>query len=323
MVRDFPRLRRGAPPQITQAPRIPPDPQASQAMVTAPVATPPAQPARGGGRTGRGRPRGGGQARYYALPIRTEAVSSDSVITGIVRVCYRDVYDLFDPSSTYSYVSSYFDPYLGISRDCLGYPIYVSTPVGDSLVVDRVYQSCLVVLSGFDTRADLLLLSMAEFDVILANVVADALSRKAESVGNLAYLPVVERPLAFDIQILANQLVGLDVSEPSLVRLVWFIGLLIMIVSESVSMMTPICLSSRTQFSTAMPRRSLLAITVYYGCRADYVFHEFILQEAYSSRYSIHPGAAKMYQDLRKHYWWRRMKKGIVEYVAQCLNSSM
>jgi len=47
---------------------------------------------------------------------------------------------------------------------------------------------------------------------------------------------------------------------------------------------------------------------------------ELILQEAHSSRYSIHPGAAKMYQDLRQHYWWRRMKKDIVEYVALCLN---
>jgi len=36
---------------------------------------------------------------------------------------------------------------------------------------------------------------------------------------------------------------------------------------------------------------------------------ELILQETHSSRYSIHSGAAKMYQDLRQHYWWRRMKK--------------
>ncbi|XP_070019705.1 uncharacterized protein [Nicotiana sylvestris] len=30
--------------------------------------------------------------------------------------------------------------------------------------------------------------------------------------------------------------------------------------------------------------------------------HELILEEAYSLRYSIHPGAAKMYRDLRQHY---------------------
>ena len=32
---------------------------------------------------------------------------------------------------------------------------------------------------------------------------------------------------------------------------------------------------------------------------------ELILEESHSSRYSIHSGAAKMYQDLRQYYWWR------------------
>ncbi|XP_070032721.1 uncharacterized protein [Nicotiana tomentosiformis] len=39
--------------------------------------------------------------------------------------------------------------------------------VGDSIVVDCVYQSCLVVLGSFETRADLFFLSMLDFDVIL------------------------------------------------------------------------------------------------------------------------------------------------------------
>ncbi|XP_070032967.1 uncharacterized protein [Nicotiana tomentosiformis] len=48
-----------------------------------------------------------------------------------------------------------------------------------------------------------------------ANVVVDALSRKVESLGTLAYLLVAERPLALDVQALTNQFVRLDVSEPS------------------------------------------------------------------------------------------------------------
>jgi len=48
-----------------------------------------------------------------------------------------------------------------------------------------------------------------------ANVVADALSRKVVSMGSLAYIPVGERPLAADVQALANQFVRLDVLEPS------------------------------------------------------------------------------------------------------------
>ena len=48
-----------------------------------------------------------------------------------------------------------------------------------------------------------------------ANVVADALSRKTPSMGSLAALSIEERPLARDVQILANCLVLLQISEES------------------------------------------------------------------------------------------------------------
>ncbi|KAI3744946.1 hypothetical protein L1987_58044 [Smallanthus sonchifolius] len=44
-----------------------------------------------------------------------------------------------------------------------------------------------------------------------------------------------------------------------------------------------------------------------------------ILDEAHKSRYSIHPGTTKMYQDLRKDYWWPGMKFDIMKYIAKCL----
>ena len=43
-----------------------------------------------------------------------------------------------------------------------------------------------------------------------------------------------------------------------------------------------------------------------------------ILDEAHSSKLSIHPGSSKMYQDLKTHFWWTKMKKEIVAYVARC-----
>ena len=44
-----------------------------------------------------------------------------------------------------------------------------------------------------------------------ANVMADALSRKTPSMGSLAALSIKERPLARDVQILANSLVRLQI----------------------------------------------------------------------------------------------------------------
>ncbi|KAD3067059.1 hypothetical protein E3N88_34939 [Mikania micrantha] len=49
---------------------------------------------------------------------------------------------------------------------------------------------------------------------------------------------------------------------------------------------------------------------------------QIILDEAHKSRYSIHPGADKMYQDLKGYYWWPGMKKDIALYVGKCLNCS-
>ena len=46
-----------------------------------------------------------------------------------------------------------------------------------------------------------------------ANIVADALSRKAGSMGSLAHLQASRRPLAREVQILANDLMILEVNE--------------------------------------------------------------------------------------------------------------
>ena len=47
---------------------------------------------------------------------------------------------------------------------------------------------------------------------------------------------------------------------------------------------------------------------------------ERILEEAHSSKYSIHPGSTKMYRDLRKIYLYNGMEKGIAKFVFKCLN---
>jgi hypothetical protein len=42
-----------------------------------------------------------------------------------------------------------------------------------------------------------------------------------------------------------------------------------------------------------------------------------ILDEAHTSRYSIHPISTKMYHDLRQQFWWTRMKRKIARYVLE------
>lgn len=42
-----------------------------------------------------------------------------------------------------------------------------------------------------------------------------------------------------------------------------------------------------------------------------------IMAEAHGAHYSIHPGATKMYCNLREIYWWSGMKRYVAEFVAK------
>ncbi|XP_075095104.1 uncharacterized protein LOC142173416 [Nicotiana tabacum] len=239
-----------------------------------------------------GRPRGGaqssgGQAICYAFLGRTEAVASDTVITFIIFVCNKDASVMFDPGSTYSYVSSYFASRMDMPHGSLDAPMHMSIPVGDSIMAQQmVEKGCLAYLAfirdaSADTPAVESVPVVREFLYMFqaglqgkANMVEDSLSRKAESMGNFAFIPTKERPLAMDVQALAIRFIRLDISKPTRV--------LACVVSR-------LCLFERLK-----------------------AFQ-------YSDPYLL-VRATKMYLDLKKHYWWGRMKKHIVGFVARCSN---
>ncbi|XP_070029709.1 uncharacterized protein [Nicotiana sylvestris] len=149
---------------------------------------------------------------------------------------------------------------------------------------------------------------------------------KAVIIGSLAYILVGERPLTVDVQALYNRFVRLDILQPSRVLA---------------------CVISRSSLFDRIRERQyddpyllVLADKVQHDDARDVIIGDdgvlrmhgqicmpnvdglrvLILEEAHSSRYSIHPGVANMYHDLRQHHWWRRMKKEIVGFLARCLN---
>nr|XP_009789947.1 PREDICTED: uncharacterized protein LOC104237492 [Nicotiana sylvestris] len=218
------------------------------------IAAPIVQPTRDGGQAARGHPRGGGQAwggqpanvqpgggqptgalaRLYAFPARLDIMVSDSMITGIISVCGMDASVLFNPGSTYSYVSSLFAHFLDISLESMGTPLYGSILVGDYVPISippyRIAPKELkeqleeFLAKGFvkpsispwgelvlfvkkkdlDYADGATMFSKIDLRLSKANVVADTLSRKAESMDILAFISIEKKPLALDIQSFAN-----------------------------------------------------------------------------------------------------------------------
>ena len=46
---------------------------------------------------------------------------------------------------------------------------------------------------------------------------------------------------------------------------------------------------------------------------------EEILREFHCSRFAMHSGGTKMYQDLRRQYYWSGMKRHVRDFVRRCL----
>ena len=98
---------------------------------------------------------------------RQDAQVLNDVVVGTLHVCSFEAYVLFDPGSTHSYVSPYFASRFGKQPSMLNHLFWVSTPMGEPLNVQLMFPSCIVSVNGVDTLADLMLLEMVDFDVIL------------------------------------------------------------------------------------------------------------------------------------------------------------
>ncbi|GJW22211.1 putative reverse transcriptase domain-containing protein [Tanacetum coccineum] len=53
--------------------------------------------------------------------------------------------------------------------------------------------------------------------------------------------------------------------------------------------------------------------------RKESGLRDLVMHESHKSKYSIHPGLDKMYQDLKFLYWWPNIKASIATYVSKCL----
>ncbi|GKB18334.1 putative reverse transcriptase domain-containing protein [Tanacetum coccineum] len=137
-----------------------------------------------------------------------------------------------------------------------------------------------------------------------ANIIADALSRKERVKPLRVRALVMTIGLNLPKQILEAQIEAL---KPENLTAEDVGGVLRQDLTKEI-------LKPRTDETLCLNNRSWLPC---YGDLRTLVMHEY-----HKSKYYIHPGLDKMYQDLKQLYCWPNMKANIATYVSKCLTYS-
>nr|GFA64696.1 putative reverse transcriptase domain-containing protein [Tanacetum cinerariifolium] len=140
-----------------------------------------------------------------------------------------------------------------------------------------------------------------------ANVVADALSRKEREPPLRVRALLITIGLDLPKQILNAQT---EARKPKNIKKEDVGGMLVENSRDPKKVRTE-KLEPRTDGTLCLNGRSWLPC---YGELRTVIRHE-----SHKSKYSIHPGSDKMYQDMKKLYWWPNMKADIATYVSKCL----
>ena len=106
------------------------------------------------------------QGRVFAMTHR-DAQATFDVVTGTLRIHTLFVRALIDPGSMHSFVSVSFAGLLGMLIDNMDFDLFVTTPLGESIVVNQILRDCCVMIGYKEMTVDLVLLGLQGFDVIL------------------------------------------------------------------------------------------------------------------------------------------------------------
>ena len=96
-----------------------------------------------------------------------DAQASNAVVSGILSLCSLDARVLFDPGASHSFVLPVFASRMEWQSSKMLFSLSVATPLSDELETDVFFPSCPVLVESRELLADLVLLDVIDFDVIL------------------------------------------------------------------------------------------------------------------------------------------------------------
>ncbi|KAL5855345.1 hypothetical protein ACOSQ4_005147 [Xanthoceras sorbifolium] len=158
-LRDFPRSQATSDmPSVRPAPTVPRGRRPSQ------TGTEVSRP--GGATESSGHQESRAPTRAYVIRAQKNRDAPD-VITGMVSIFDLTVTALIDPGSTHSYICDAMirDRYL--KTESTEFDVIVSSPLGHSVIVNRVSRYCPIRIQEYEFPGDLIELSFHDFDVIL------------------------------------------------------------------------------------------------------------------------------------------------------------
>ena len=89
------------------------------------------------------------------------------MITGIISIYDHEAYALVDPGATHSFISVPFTERHHIESQPIDGHMVVSVPNGDTMISERIVPSSRLVIQNKDFPANLIVLGIRDFDIVL------------------------------------------------------------------------------------------------------------------------------------------------------------
>ena len=108
-----------------------------------------------------------GQAYTLTGADDTQDRTGRGVVDGMILISHSWAHVLFDTGASHSFISLLFAQLLGLEISELDYVLTLGTPMGGVADVSSVCKSCRIVINDRKLLADLIVLPMRQYDVIL------------------------------------------------------------------------------------------------------------------------------------------------------------